>query len=357
MLNAIHSLRFVFVTLIVLSHIIGRGFDFGGECGVAFFFILSGFVLSKAYGDNIREGRFSTRAFVGKQLLKFYPLHLLTMVLVLLMDTRIGIHIEWTKAIPSLLLVQSWIPDERVYFFANGPAWFLSDITFFYLAFSALFIILNRLSAKRLTILCLCVMVCYILFASVIPEEKVNTGLYIFPLTRIIDFAIGILLFRFYRSEEGEALKRWLKKRNSVECSLMEVAVVAVVVLTAFVYPHLSPRIRCAALFWIPISLSVCFFAMADKCGGAITRGLSSKAMISLGSISFEIYMLHTIVMRIVESVAMHAGKEICLQQPLKSVIIMVLAIAVSYPVKIFFVDKIYRKAANGRYIDKHQKK
>ena len=46
MLRNVQALRFVFIMLIVMSHIIGRSFDFGGECGVSFFFMLSGYILS-----------------------------------------------------------------------------------------------------------------------------------------------------------------------------------------------------------------------------------------------------------------------------------------------------------------------
>jgi len=30
----LQSLRFFFIMLVVMSHIIGKSFDFGGECGV-----------------------------------------------------------------------------------------------------------------------------------------------------------------------------------------------------------------------------------------------------------------------------------------------------------------------------------
>ena len=49
MIKTLQSLRFFFIMLVVLSHYIGTSFDFGGECGVSFFFVLSGFVLSLAY--------------------------------------------------------------------------------------------------------------------------------------------------------------------------------------------------------------------------------------------------------------------------------------------------------------------
>ena len=80
MIQTLQSLRFIFIMLIVFSHIIGKSFDFGGECGVSFFFMLSGFVLSLAYGRKVEERQFSTRSFVLRQLLKFYPLHILMLM-------------------------------------------------------------------------------------------------------------------------------------------------------------------------------------------------------------------------------------------------------------------------------------
>ena len=60
MIRTLQSLRFFFIMLVVLSHYIGSSFDFGGECGVSFFFILSGFVLSLAYSGKIADGTFIT---------------------------------------------------------------------------------------------------------------------------------------------------------------------------------------------------------------------------------------------------------------------------------------------------------
>lgn len=53
MIATLQSLRFVFVMLIFLSHFEYKEIaplDAGGDCGVAFFFLLSGYVLSIRYG-------------------------------------------------------------------------------------------------------------------------------------------------------------------------------------------------------------------------------------------------------------------------------------------------------------------
>ena len=354
MLRTLHSLRFVFVMLIVLSHLIGHGFDFGGECGVAFFFILSGFVLSLAYGNSISENRFSTRALVGKQLLKFYPFHLITMAVVLTLDARLGLYPEWEKILPSIFLIQSWVPSEQVYFFANGPAWFLADIVFLYLIFRCLFAVLNKLTVRQAIIASAVVVIVYLLLGGLIPEERVNYLLYVFPPTRVIDFAIGILLYRAYQSRHTERIRTWLSECSPAKATALELTIVVLIVLTALVYPHTEPHIRCASIFWVVVPVTVFFFATIDKSGGLVTRLLTSKPMMSLGSISFEIYMIHAIVKRIVQSIAMNVGIEsdLCM-----AVVIILTTIALAYPVKIFFVDKIYRKASNFRYIDKNAEK
>ena len=143
-------MRFVFIMLVVMSHIIGKSFDFGGESGVSFFFILSGFILSYAYGKKVAEGTFGTKAFIKKQLTKFYPLHLLTFFIMVALDARLERYFEWYRLLPNMLLLQSWIPDDSFFFVANGSSWFLSDLLFFYLVFSLAFSLLTRLSVSRL---------------------------------------------------------------------------------------------------------------------------------------------------------------------------------------------------------------
>lgn len=141
MIKDLQSLRFIFVLLVFMSHITwtDTSFDFGGECGVAFFFILSGFVLSVGFGAKVETGMFRRRPFLIKQLLKFYPLHIIMMIVMLLMDMRIGMYTEPYLLLPNILLLQSWFPDDKFYFVANGSSWFLSDMMFFYLMFPLLY--------------------------------------------------------------------------------------------------------------------------------------------------------------------------------------------------------------------------
>ena len=68
-IRTLQGARFLFVAFIYLSHCVtpnvSTPFDFGGDIGVSFFFILSGFVMSWGYGPSVSRGEFSHAATFG----------------------------------------------------------------------------------------------------------------------------------------------------------------------------------------------------------------------------------------------------------------------------------------------------
>ena len=339
MIQTLQSLRFVFIMLIVLSHIIGKSFDFGGECGVSFFFMLSGFVLSLAYGNQVTEGRFRTRKFMLRQLLKFYPLHLLMLVAFVVLDARLGNYYDWQHLVPNILLLQSWIPYEEYFFVANGPSWFLCDILFFYSVFSLAYRLLNRLGVTHLLVLGAVVAVLYGLLAFGIPLWKVNIILYVSPATRLIDFCLGILLCRLYRSKTGLAWGERIKESNTAVVTLCELCLVMLLILFFFAYELMTLRLRCAAPFWLVIPPILLFFTISDKHGGYITRLLRHSVLLWCASVSLEIYLVHMLVFRVVDSLMATVG---IAQGVLTATMGLIVMFPVAWLTKRFFVDKIY---------------
>lgn len=338
MIETLHSLRFVFIMLIVFSHIIGKSFDFGGECGVSFFFILSGFVLSLGYGKKVKQGYFQTPKFLLRQLLKFYPLHLLTLVVCVLLDARLGRYYDICHLLPNILLLQSWIPFDEYYFVANGASWFLCDILFFYLVFSSMYRLLNELTVRHAVIFVVVVLLLYSFLATIIPSLSVNSILYTNPLMRLLDFCLGILLCRFYVTKESETLKM-MTRCSRLSLTIIEVALVILLVASFYVYDMLPARYRCAAFFWFVIPPVIGYFSYADRNGGLVTRCLKQPLMLWLGGISLEIFLVHGFVFRIVNSVflRMDIQTEWCLV-----VYELLLMIIVAWLTKHFFVNKIY---------------
>ena len=308
MIRTLQSLRFFFIILVVLSHYIGSSFDFGGECGVSFFFMLSGFVLSLAYSERIAKGSFSTKPFVVKQWIKIYPLHILTFIVMFALDIRLEKYCDITAVIANILLLQSWVPADSFYFVANSPSWFLCDILFFYVVFSSLNKYILCSDNRKLLAISLVVILLYICLMAVLPTYLVNPILYANPLTRLLDFIVGIILYKLYVSDNGIALRDKLNGKSFLTVSLMELSVILLVVITAILYPHLPQRVRTVSIFWLAIPLFIFFFAMTDKHSGVISRFLQGKTMLWLGNISFSIYIIHAPVLRIFNSISVHTG-------------------------------------------------
>ena len=229
MILSLTSLRFLFILLIVLFHLIGKHFEFGGDCGVSFFMMLSGFVLSYAYGQQVLEGRFQSFAFIKRQLTKFYPLHLLCLLAVIAIRYKTMLSTDWLALVPNALLIQSWIPVESYYFSGNAVSWYLSDLMLFLLLFPMFYRLIGRMKGRSLFRLTLVLLVLYIIYVSLLQTDDLNYWLYVFPPVRLIDFLWGMVLWRCY-----ELHPTWGRFRCP---TLVELLLCAGVLTTIITYP------------------------------------------------------------------------------------------------------------------------
>ena len=273
----LQSLRFVFVMMIFMSHFAYRdicAFDAGGDCGVAFFFILSGFVCSLGYGQRIREGAFRYGDFIWKRLKKLYPLHLLCLLFFLLVSqTTLDM-----KVMTNALLLQSWVPDPEWYFSCNKVSWFLSSLLFCYVVFPFVYRYLSRY-------LTLAVLLAYAAICWLIPYDQVNAVLYVFPLVRFVDFYLGMLLCRLYERKPGMDVRSW-----------MEVLLVVLLFVALTVYPFMDAKLRNAPLFWLVLLPLILVFAQES---GVVSRLLKSRPMFFLGSLTMPLFLTHQILIGI----------------------------------------------------------
>ena len=282
MIPTLQSLRFVFVMMIVMSHFGYRGcpaFDAGGDCGVAFFFVLSGFALSLGYGRRIGDGTFSYRAFMRRRLLKLYPLHLLCLLLFLLL-----FHAKETtdvRLVFNALLLQSWVPDSNYYFSYNGVSWFLSCLLFLYAVFPWGYRLANRFILAVVVVLCAAA---YVL----VPYHQVNAVLYVNPLVRLADFFFGIMLCKVCQRQAAE-------KGRPAFHGWAEVLLTLLLVVLLAAYPYVDAKLRNAPLYWIVILPLLAVFA---RQAGPLSRLLQWRPLLWLGSLSMPIFLIHPIVFR-----------------------------------------------------------
>ena len=110
-----------------------------GFIGVDFFFVLSGFIFYWLYSAAVARGQVSALRFSLARFSRLYPLHLITLLLVVaLQAVRPADFVypadSWADFAKQLLLVQSWtgIQDGSTF---NGPAWSISVEVFLYVVF------------------------------------------------------------------------------------------------------------------------------------------------------------------------------------------------------------------------------
>jgi peptidoglycan/LPS O-acetylase OafA/YrhL len=175
------------------------------EAVLSLFFMLSGFVLAWV----ARAGE-SKRRFWRRRIVKIFPNHVVTWFAGLVLMIAFGVFTSWWEVLPSLFLLQSWIPVEGVLQGTNGPSWSLSCELFMYLMFPFLLAWGLRLDAKRLWRwmigLAAGIIGITALVGIFVPREPLALGLdvsaaqlYILifhPLVRLLDFTVGVLLAR-----------------------------------------------------------------------------------------------------------------------------------------------------------------
>ena len=117
-----------------------------GWAAVDLFFALSGFVFFWLYSESITQRRVTPKAFALMRFSRLYPLQLLTLVVVAVLQSlyfaRIGSFFiyqdnDWRHFILHLGLVQNWWPNMAQSF--DGPSWSVSIEVLLYLIFFVAF--------------------------------------------------------------------------------------------------------------------------------------------------------------------------------------------------------------------------
>ena len=310
MIKTLNSLRFILILMIVISHStlpMSQGLhDYLGECPVSIFFVISGFVLSLSKGEKLEKGELSNKLFFLSRIFKLYPLHWLIVAIIIPLDWRLGYLGTWCQTIAHCLLVQCWVPSHKFIAVLNGSTWFISDIVFCYLIFKYLYSFIIRNSWRTILPILIIYMAGYLLLCFCTTKDYSAGYIYFYPPFRMIDFCLGIYLYKFYLSSKGQVLSKKIAADVSRWQAL--IADVIVVLMIAVMYKlsiHSNPNFRCAALYWLPSILLVFYTVSIENGKGWLAYLLHNKILLWLGGCSFEIYLWHMLCFRIIQSIAL----------------------------------------------------
>ena len=206
-IEALTSIRFFAAAAIVEGHswsLFPPSFVLGLKLnqGVSIFFVLSGFILAYSY-PTFRD--VVERDFFIARFARVWPLHIVaTIFLIALVPNTL-----WPSpggaglitAIHYLTLTQAWFPTWSNFLSYNGVAWTLSVEAFFYLTFPLWILDWRRWNWLKLpaSLLPLLIIIDIGNSAKLAQEDWApgitRTGLlYIFPLTRLPEFVLGVVL-------------------------------------------------------------------------------------------------------------------------------------------------------------------
>lgn len=288
-IDILQSLRGIFAIFIFLHHL--DIFPAGGDAGVAFFLMLSGFVMTHGFAERVCGDTFSYGAYMRRRMARIYPLHLACLLAALLL-LRGEVWSAGPVALSlNLVLMQSWVPLPEVYFSGNAVAWCLSDLLFFYCIFPSLTRLLARMSRMLIAVAAAAGMAVYVSVLMLTPEHYLTGIVYVNPLMRLPDFMIGIALWHLWKSTGMH-----MERKARMLSTLFEAGVWCLFAWWVMLYARVPESVGLASWWWPVSALLILVFLRRRK--GLISRILSVRAAVKAGELSFSFYMVHQLVIR-----------------------------------------------------------
>ena len=314
---AMHSLD-----VLPISGVVKRVLE-AGEIGVAFFFVLSGFVLTYTY-RHLFEARIRARqyfVFLSARFFRIYPAYVLGLLLVTAVHAAAAYlspeKFGWppngvSSWIVNLLALQTFSRDPDAQQFWNAPAWSISTEFCFYLCFPAIVAFVTRNLKTRAVLIAgvlLCVVVSFAFQAFSLLGSVggwLDRGFWVGALAnrnafwRIWEFVSGVmaaqLLFEGHLTFLQKAL--W---RNT----LLAVSLVLIIAPTFVRLPHREMAFlieRQALRLGVVNILPFVGLIVALAAGRTfLSPVLRNKGFVLLGEASFALYIYHWSVVQVFE--------------------------------------------------------
>ena len=298
MIKSLQSLRLVFAIMIFLHHFPnasnGAGlFAAGGALGVCFFIMLSGFVMSAGYGEKVLSEIFDFKHYYLKRVIRLWPLHLLCLlgfVVLHFQNAFSSIKSMGVLGINSLML-QSWVPVKSVYFSGNAVSWCLCDLMFCYLMFPVIYRFINNVRTKIIVIIGLLVAASYSVIIQLIPDSMVHAIVYISPIFRLLDFIIGILVYRAFQKLCKGKIGNYIGRCSRIKLTGLEICSVSLLIGCIMAYACLPEKYYLASMWWPICAVLIVLYSLLGTYGGVFV-GCHAKQF-AARTVSSKFYILY----------------------------------------------------------------
>jgi peptidoglycan/LPS O-acetylase OafA/YrhL len=357
------SLRFFAAFAIVILHyrdLLGtlpeglRSLIIGGQYGVTFFFILSGFILTYNYTPWFDTGVQDVKfwKFQRYRLAKIYPIYLLG----LLLDSPWQLiprmsnnelaskgHEYWASWVVNAFGLQSWTPGIPYTLVWNTPSWSVSTEFFFYLTFPFIcyFLahkakttnyLLSLLGVLIVGSMALYAIVVHYLYSVFQLSWDIQYSIqYYHPILRLPEFVAGCIsgqLFLQSRSNPSKMMTTLFEtetRRNTVliVCLLFVFWRIFSPAYSGSTHAYwLADNAMKFSIFMIPFSLIILTLATGKT---FLTAMLSWPVLVLLGESSYALYITHWMGQSLIQLKFMGAYKT-----PTMSLIFIVLSVLLS---------------------------
>jgi len=268
-----------------------------GDVGVAFFFLLSGFIMTYVYHKKLSKlTRRGALKFYASRFAKIYPLHIVTFLLAappMLKSFGVVIGGPFNElvaqgALANLTLTQGYSNNPAILYSFNNVSWTLSLEVLFYILFPvAMFIMGKRIrntSARRIAAIGFALWTIMIFFNFALPQN-----LMVLPLIRLPEFFLGVMIGVLFLNRPN-----WSILRNKSKATALELTALALAFGNLALYPLMPEKTSIAVCLAPSLVLLIGVFAYQR---GYISQFLSRRAFVFLGEISFSFYMIHMMVL------------------------------------------------------------
>jgi peptidoglycan/LPS O-acetylase OafA/YrhL len=256
-----------------------------GYVAVDIFFILSGFIFFTLYRNKIAEHSLSFRDFAVLRFSRLYPLHWLTLIIVLMVQVFIdinGLPVDYTGShwkfffflINVPMLQNGWF---TTYYSFNAPSWSISIEIMMYLLFFLVFC--NTRETKKYLLYCLFL----IYLGAVIKLSGDDKAFFNEQVARgLMGFFIGCLTGEIY-----EYCKTNKKQGLIFTCFCGFAVSVLIIVPALYGYGILK---KWELVYTFAFYPALIFVILRIKYISAL---FSIKPLVHLGNLSYGIYLLH----------------------------------------------------------------